>query len=183
MNFINKTNKRLVVEPIKGTELTKPLRLMDSATSRKSNIYVLEDKDKVKMVYKLFDVVQASYAKPNSDIIKSVLGDDYLGVIEEVNLSKDERFKCLKYKYIPERKSTGLCLEDFKPIIITLDKLHSKGYVHSDVRLENMVFPETGDAKLIDFDLTDKVEPYPRRYNKFSERHDDASAGYPRNNP
>ena len=38
-----------------------------------------------------------------------------------------------------------------------------------------MIFSSVGDAKLIDFDLTDKVsELYPQGYNHFEERHPDA---------
>ena len=44
----------------------------------------------------------------------------------------------------------------------TLDKLHHVGYVHSDVRLANLVFPDDDDAKLIDSDLAEEVDkPYP----------------------
>lgn len=42
-----------------------------------------------------------------------------------------------------------------------------------------MVFNSVGDAKLIDFDLTDKVGmPYPPRFNdQFPERHPKAKSG------
>lgn len=51
-----------------------------------------------------------------------------------------------------------------------MDKLHVLDYVHSDVRIENIVFPENAEAKLIDFDLAGKVdEKYPLRYNKSVE--------------
>ena len=41
-------------------------------------------------------------------------------------------------------------LIDFKPIMEALDTLHSLNYVHSDVRMENIVFSENGAAKLIE---------------------------------
>ena len=67
------------------------------------------------------------------------------------------------------------------PIMHALDKLHKKGYVHSDVRLQNMVFPRDGEAKLIDFDLTDNVGvPYPPNYNKsLEECHPSPKRNYP----
>ena len=42
----------------------------------------------------------------------------------------------------------------FKNILVQLHEIHEKGYVHSDIRLQNVVFGET--SKLIDFDLADK---------------------------
>ena len=152
---------------------------MDAASSRASNIYLKDDE----VVYKLFDMERASYAKPNSNIITQVLGNSYLSDIYENYLSEDsQRYKYLKYKYIPNRKEDNrFCLEDFLPIKETLQKLHNENYVHSDVQLQNMVFPETGSAKLIDFDLTDKENtPYPHGYNTFHERHKDATANRPR---
>lgn len=143
--------------------MEQSLKLIDGTKSRKSNVYLKEG-----VVYKLFDTVQASYAKPKSDIIKAILGNNYLCDIDEVFLTKDKR---LKYKYIPNRKEgIRFCLKDFEPIMMMLDKLHSQGYVHSDVQLPNMVFSETGDAILINFDLTDEIgKTYPHGYTNLSE--------------
>ena len=81
----------------------------------------------------------------------------------------------MMYKFIENDKQTITC-DDFKPIINVLYKLHSNNYVHSDVRLENMVFPNNKVAKLIDFYLTDTVGmDYPFWYNyDLLERHPDA---------
>lgn len=56
-----------------------------------------------------------------------------------------------------------------------LAKLHDQGYVHGDVRLQNIVFTEN-DSVLIDFDLAKKVgKAYPTGYNEsYEERHTDA---------
>ena len=43
-----------------------------------------------------------------------------------------------------------------------LDKIHEQGYVHSDVREANLLFPTNSPAKLIDFDLSDQIDSIPR---------------------
>lgn len=74
-----------------------------------------------------------------------------------------------------------LSLEDFELIMRALDKVHKENYVHSDVRLCNMLFPKESEAKLIDFDLMDKVnKKYPDCYNgTLDERHSDAKPDQP----
>ena len=152
------------VEPKKGLKLKQTL-----VANR--DVYELDG-----YVYKLFNTKMRPWAVPNADIIRSALGDDYLPGIEEVELTKGCKY--LKYKYIDDDKK-NLTFKDFEPIMDTLDKLHKCGYVHSDVRLQNMLFPSDRHkkAKLIDFDLT--AAPgvkYPMGYNQFEERHDDAKA-------
>ena len=144
----------------------------------KINIYLC-----VGEVFKLFDSLKAPYAKPNVDIIKRILHEDYLPGIKEKNLTDDGNYKCLMYKYLPDRDSDKISLDDFKPIMETLDKLHENHYVHSDVRLPNMVFAENSQSsKLIDFDLMDKVGVvYPDEYNAdMPERHRNAQPNMPR---
>jgi len=70
---------------------------------------------------------------------------------------------------------------DFKPIAETLDKLHHKGYVHSDIWMENLLFPKE-DAKIIDFDLVNKNGgQYPDEYNSsVHDCHKEAKKGSPR---
>ena len=129
-------------------------------------------------VYKFYDTINQQYARPNAAIVQEVLDQDYLKGICERESSVDQRFQYLSYKWIEITEDTPK-LEDFKPIMRDLDKLHNAGYVHSDVRLCNMLFPkQTTEAKLIDFDLMDRVnQPYPQCYNgytKIFERHHDA---------
>ena len=155
------------VMPVKELELQG--RLVENRCVYERNGYV----------YKLFNTQTRPWAVPNEDIIKGALGDDYLPEIQVVELTKDNSCKYLKYKYIDNDKKC-LTFTDFEPIMDTLDKLHAFGYVHSDVRLQNMLFPSNGHdkAKLIDFDLTAKPGVrYPDGYNQFKERHTNAKAG------
>ena len=162
------------IEPIKSTKVQKNL------VKNKDNIYLADGK-----VYKIYDTDEKPYAKPNKMVIEEVLGKTYLSGIEETILSKDGRFQCLQYDYIEARRTSDLSIDDFRPIMKTLDILHDKGYVHSDVRYCNMVFPANGtEAKLIDFDLMARVdEPYPKCYNnnrEIPERHRGAAPNKPR---
>ena len=129
-------------------------------------------------MYKLYD----ENIKPQIHIIKET-DQDYLPGMQPVVLSvADKTLVLLKYKFIPQKDVRSLRLIDFKPILETLDKLHGLNYVHSDIRIENIVFPENASAKLIDFDLAGKVdERYPNGYNKSLEcRHPEAQQDYPR---
>ena len=63
-------------------------------------------------------------------------------------------------------------LDDFKPVAV--QNLQNAGYVHSDVRMANIVFTDNG-GKLIDFDLTNKIGVlYPNGYVTFAEHHSQA---------
>ena len=66
--------------------------------------------------------------------------------------------------------------------MVALDTLHQAGYVHSDVRASNILFPLDGGAKLIDFDLANEVNvPYPQGYRFIkNERHMSAQEDKPR---
>ena len=111
------------IQPIEGTKLQNKL------VSYKDNIYLAGSK-----VYKLYDTDKRPYAKPNMMVIEEVLGKTYLSGIKEISLSKDGRFQCLQYDYIEDGRTSNLSIDDFRPIMKTLDILHDKGYVHSDVR-------------------------------------------------
>ena len=127
-------------------------------------------------VYKLYNHNQL---RPNIDVMNKISTDYF--PMRKITLSSDG---CI-VAYVSEYKSQKTCLEleDFKPIMEALDVLHSNGYIHSDVRAANLLFPEDTDqeAKLIDFDLANKEGvPYPIGYNKINERHPDAIANQPR---
>ena len=117
---------------------------------------------------------------PNFDVIRQIdENDNYLPGLKLDNLTDDGRFLYLQYNHIVS-KSFQYCLE-FLPIMETLDKLHHKDLVHSDVWHENLVCSAT--SKLLDFDLCDKVgNLYPSTYNyqNIEERHWDAKNGNPR---
>ena len=58
-----------------------------------------------------------------------------------------------------------------------LDKLHSNGYVHGDVRQSNLVFDDEGkEGYLIDYDLCGRADQdtYPVGYYVSDFRHDGA---------
>ena len=126
-------------------------------------------------VYKLYD--GKTFGSPNLKVIRH-LGNDYLGNTREEDLTDDGRMKMFSYDYQLVNENKPLTLKCFEPIIKDLDMLHGKGIVHSDVRIQNMLFLENGDAKIIDFDLADDVDTdYPANYNSnLFGRHEDARA-------
>lgn len=163
-----------IFEPLKNIKLRRKL------IQQKHNIYLATTDGKLK-VYKLFDLTTKSFAKPNVKIVEEVLSKNYLMNIKEIPLSSNGHFRCLSYDYIEASSTSDLSIEDFKPIVRDLDKLHNNNSVHSDVRLCNMVFPaDRSEAKLIDFDLMDKVDDLMcliQRYNdssKVPEHHTNA---------
>ena len=94
---------------------------------------------------------------------------------------KETRVKC---RYIEQSEESHHSKNQAIMLLETLKLLHSLGYVHSDVRKNNILFDDAKDeAYLIDFDLCDKEDVnYPEVYNhaSISERHKDASADKPR---
>lgn len=126
-------------------------------------------------VQKIFDN-EDEIVKGNQDILIMA------GVNATVKyLSTDKRFYTLNYPYY-EGNHSPTDLGQFKAIISMLNKIHSGGYVHGDVRLPNLVFGNTGtDGYLIDFDLSRHVSSnsvYPLGYLSDEKiRHNDARAG------
>eukprot|EP00918_Siedleckia_nematoides_P026222 GHVU01056526.1.p2 GENE.GHVU01056526.1~~GHVU01056526.1.p2 ORF type:complete len:125 (+),score=15.35 GHVU01056526.1:329-703(+) len=64
---------------------------------------------------------------------------------------------------IPER----VCREVMKQVLLAVDHLHSKGVLHRDIKLDNIMFRDRNftELALIDFDmcmLTDRTDP-PRK--------------------
>ena len=157
------------VEPLKDFTLTRVLKL--------PNVYRHNNH-----VVKLFDT--NSGIQTNIDLVTTVLGDDYLDGIKAQSLTTDQRYQLLEYKYIcgsSGPRAHKVC--DLLPVARTLQKLHDHKYVHSDVRLANIVFMDNNDSKLIDFDLADRCgSKYPFGYNSdFLERHPSANQCSPRN--
>ena len=120
------------------------------------------------LVYKYFT---DSFELPNQDLLKSV------GGFEEVEVEKvAENLSILRYKYMRGNHEAQE-VRQFRGVIQTLAKLHNSGYVHSDVRTQNILFHDN-DSILIDYDLVANVgTAYPKGYRYFSERHDDAGPG------
>ena len=150
------------VEPIRN-------HIMGNVPLKSPNVFRCGD-----LVYKLLDTTFGT--KTNHDVIKEVLGNAYFDDMTAGPLTKDGRYQFLRYKYISAISKTCYTLDDFKPVAKVLKALHDKGYVHSDVRLVNIVFTND-NAKLIDFDLVDNVDvPYPPGYNtRLTERYPDMS--------
>ncbi len=113
---------------------------------------------------------------PQIDVMKLVLDTD----IDKIKLTTDNSYFYIKYDYY-EGNHTLESLEHFYSIFIKLHKLHDEGYVHCDIRIENLVFGGNGVSYLIDFDLTRKENTrYPKGYNsKILFRHHDAQEKMP----
>lgn len=76
--------------------------------------------------------------------------------------SKEQRLLIISVPY-KEGEHFARAPTDFVPIIKQLGQLHSRGYVHGDIRAYNTVFGKEGG--LIDFDFSRKPgEPYPKGY-------------------
>ena len=72
-------------------------------------------------------------------------------------LSTDQRFLYLKYPY-HEESHKPFYKRQFVPILDILSRVHAAGYVHSDIRKENLVFNmNMQDAWIINVDLADQV--------------------------
>lgn len=153
-----------VVEPKEGIQLRFALNQSRSVFLR------------YREVYKLYN---ENVLAPKIEVI-NIIQHDYIPM-QKVTLSRDKVLTYYKSDFIAQKEHNNLQLTDFQPIIKALQKLHNAGYVHSDVRLVNLLFPKDDEAKLIDFDLADKVStPYPAGYNNVLYRHPDATEGKPR---
>ena len=131
---------------------------------------VFLDQDK-QTVYKLYDNILSEDPSASNQALKQ-LGGDYLHNVSITQLNK--RFHCLQYDYISAMmKPHQLC--QFAFIMKDLNRLHLRGYVHGDIRKENLLFNENY-AWMIDFDLTQLEDTlYPSNYNSsIKERHRDA---------
>lgn len=94
-------------------------------------------------------------------------------------ISIDEHYYAITYPYYNgDHKPTNI--RQCYRIIQMLDKLHSNGYVHGDVRLSNLVFDDEGqEGYLIDYDFCGKdgQARYPINYYFSDIRHREATEG------
>ena len=101
--------------------------------------------------------------------------------ISVTELSIDGRLKMLRYRLIPgNHKPTSV--GNFRGALEGLQRIYSLGYVHGDVRIENIVFGHDGTSYLIDFDLARKQEDnpcYPLGYHHYDIRHRSARVNCP----
>ena len=166
--------KYLLHSPIKSTMAPHPIdddELKLNYYAKHTNPRVLISEDN--FFYKLYDTVRN---KPQLEVAKLVLRD---ATVEQ--LSDDGRYCYLKYKYQEDDENPDL--NSFQKILNQLHEIHEEGYVHSDIRRQNIVLGKHS-ACIIDFDLAEKEGVnYPLTYNsspKIKERHPKAEAGLPR---
>ena len=127
-------------------------------------------------VFKLYDTQMEEVFHVNKSLLETAGLED----VSVTDLSIDGRLQMLKYKFI-SGSHAPIKIGDFRGALVCLQKVHSSGYIHGDIRIENIVFGN-GTSYLIDFDLARKQEDspcYPRKYNYFSIRHASAKASMP----
>ena len=153
------------ISPINSLSLNIPLTNNPSQTVP-CRVFLDDDE---KYVYKLYDT--------NKDSFNEKLSKLLLPEAEMINLSQDQRFKCLKYKYLRGGHTAKNDIQ-FCDVLKQLQQIHDMGYCHSDIRSVNLVFGEDGrNAWIIDFDLADlEGKRYPETFNHadISERHKSA---------
>ena len=94
-------------------------------------------------------------------------------------ISIDEQVYAFTYPYYKGSHSPTN-IHQFYGILCMLEKLHSNGYVHGDVRPSNLVFDDEGqEGYLIDYDLCGRADQdtYPFGYCSYDIRHPDAKEG------
>ena len=128
--------------PIKTPFPDYEAELVPLKTSKRCRVFLNKERH---IVFKYFSS-ETPHEHPNLDLLNSVGGySDVL--VEEVTST----LSVLKYRYISgDHKPTKLT--KFRGVVQMLVKLHDQGYVHGDVRLQNIVFTENNSV-LIDFDL------------------------------
>lgn len=108
------------------------------------------------LVYKLYDTKDKSYLLPNVDLVQASN--------PKLEMKCGGRIQFLSYTFIGG-DHVPPNLWGIIDAIRSLKKVHSKGYVHGDVRIDNVVFGEMSGT-LIDFDFA-RLEgtQYPAKYN------------------
>ena len=94
----------------------------------------------------------------------------------------NDQVTVLKYPFLPGGHEPQ-SIEHIVSVIFKLNAIHSDGFVHSDIRKENLIFGPDNVSYIIDFDLTAKEEElYPPSYFSLGiqERHCDACASQKR---
>ncbi len=125
------------------------------------------------MLYKLFDSQDICQRRDNMDLLLA------LDLVHEIEyLSLDNCF-CLLSRPFIEGSHHPSNLSDFIGAVTCLKQVHELGYIHADIRLNNIVFTLEGRSHLIDFDLAVPVgqHKYPKGYAFLRERHRDTKEG------
>lgn len=139
------------------------------------------------LVYKRFipEEYKQTGERSNIDVIKSLgwkLGTgNYFEELEIINFCG---FEYMKYKYICQAQALIVPTSaQIIQLVHILATLHELGYVHSDIRSNNIIISQDGRAYIIDFDMVDhQGVNYPPLFNRVDipERHCFAITGYPR---
>lgn len=124
-------------------------------------------------VVKFYDS-ENQFNVPNDGLINETLA---LSEVKLQPLTSDGRIVALKYAYI-EGDHKPQELWQFANVANILASIHEKGYVHGDVRIENIVFGRKKPGVLIDFREINTL--YPEGYNyTILTRHPFAYCGEP----
>ena len=112
---------------------------------KKLNDWVFLDEENEK-VWKFFDT-DSNFFHPNLELLEGLFDSDEI-TLDDIGPD----LQLLKSKYI-HGDHNPQSLSQFYGIFEMLHNIHQLGYVHGDIRLENMIF--FGDTSfLIDFDLS-----------------------------
>ena len=131
-------------------------------------------------ISKFYDTQLDLFLRPSTmeELIQTV---QPLPEMKLTHLYGGDRVFLLTYTYIPG-DHMAFTYKKFAGVVRVLAKMHKCGFVHGDIRRENMVFQEDGASYLIDFDFVgkDTADRYPNTYNStLYERHANAIAGLP----
>jgi serine/threonine protein kinase len=133
-------------------------------------------------VYKSFDHRLKTQAERDAGVRSHVMNERYLpGARVEV---EDANLHIISYPYVEPLAAGDVQIDHVLAICRHLQRLHSDGIVHGDIKLGNIVFA-TDPAKsgLIDFDFSGKEgeKKYPPGFNRDikaeGERHGGARGG------
>jgi hypothetical protein len=112
--------------------------------------------EKKNSITKFYDMEVKPHLKPNVHLMEKLSAE----------IESKGRVELLSYPY-KEGSFHPRTVVQIMTIIKSLHALHSKGYVHGDIRIENLIYSSNGkDVYIIDYDFARKEgEHYPECYN------------------
>jgi hypothetical protein len=127
-------------------------------------------------ICKVFDKGDQLARKPNIELIRSALGDEYLPNLELQEF--DDGVQMLFYDKTDGCHTPSAPVTQFAVLCRDLLLLHGSGNVHGDIRRVNLLFGEA--SRILDFDLAaPEGSLYPSSFANLQERHPDAIAQSP----
>ena len=105
------------------------------------------------------------------EIMQLIPDRNLLSYIVNFEFVRIENLKFLRYKAVPHDPLTveeaSLCLHDLlKGLAQAIQEFHQHGFVHQDIRLENVCFNEQYEPVLIDLDRSIAITRSPISYGK-----------------